>query len=382
MTSEPRAPNSEPRTNNLTSEPRTANSRKSRNLIFFIIVNVLSLVCLAWFLHGLNFRQLMHDFAHLHWGWVSLAVATNLLSYVFQGWRWKLVLAPVAAIPIGRSIRAVYVGVYANEVLPLRSGEIIRAYLLARSSELPMSVTLASVLIERVFDGIWLVVAMFVTLHMVELPRFIKDSGIFVGVLILIGGGLLAVAMYWREQTLDLLLNARWFSWIHVLIQDLHLIGHSRYLYYAFFLSLPFGLLQVLPVYAVLRAYDPLSHLPFIASVTVAIALRFNATLPQGPGQVGTYAGAVWLGLNLKSFRRITKILPAAPVADPFGRVIRQFSAILFAIMTVPLLIAGFIAVAFTGTKLGDIHREAKTSMQDRAAVPVADTADESAGLS
>ncbi len=374
-------PNSELRNPN--SELRSP--RKTRNLIFFIVVNVLSLVCLVWALHGLHFRQLIHRFAHLHWGWVGLAVATNLLSYVIQGWRWKLLLAPIAPIPIARSIRAVYVGVYANEVLPLRSGEIIRCYLLARSSDLPVSVTLASALIERVFDGIWLIVGMFVTLNMIDLPLVIRRSGIFLGILILVCGALLAVAMYWREQTLDLLLNARWFSWIHVLIKDLHLIGHSRYLYYAFFLSLPFGLLQVLPVYAVLRAYDPLSHLPFMAAVVVAIMLRFNAIVPQAPGQVGTYPGAVMLALNLKPFRPLTRILPAprgGRVIDPFRETTREFAFILFAIMTAPLLIAGFIAVAFTGTNLGDIHRGAKNSMQDRDAVPVGDTDDESAGRS
>ena len=53
-----------------------------------------------------------------------------------------------------------------------------------------------------------------------------------------------------RGQVYDLLeiyarLNARWFGWVHVLIKDLHLIGHSRYLYYAFGLSLPFLILQI-----------------------------------------------------------------------------------------------------------------------------------------
>jgi uncharacterized protein (TIRG00374 family) len=360
--------------------------RKTRNLVFFIVVNVLSLVCLVWALHGLHFRQLMHRFAHLHWGWVVLAIASNLLSYVVQGWRWKLLLAPVAPIPVRRCIRSVYVGVYANEVLPLRSGEIIRCYLLARSSELPVSVTLASALIERIFDGIWLIIAMFVTLHSIELPRVLRDSALFLGILILVCGALLAVAMYWREQTLDLLLNARWFGWIHVLIKDLHLIGHSRYLYYAFFLSLPYALLQTFPIYATLRAYDGLNHLPVIAAFTVAIALRFNSIVPQAPGNVGTFPGAVMLALNLKPFRALTKA--AAPVRragrmiDPFREMTREFSFILLAVITVPLLITGFIAVALTGTKLGDIHREAKTSLKDRDAVPVDDAADESAGLS
>jgi uncharacterized membrane protein YbhN (UPF0104 family) len=354
-------------------------------VVFFIVVNVLSLVCLVWALHGLHFRQLLHRFAHLQWRWVALAMASTLLSYAVQGWRWSLLLAPVAPVRFRDSTRAVLVGVYANDFLPLRSGEIIRAYLLARSSEIPMSVTLASVLIERVFDGIWLVIGMFVTLRMVTLPPFIKDSGIFVGILILLGGGLLAVAMYWREQTLDWLLNARWFGWVHVLIKDLHLIGHSRYLYYAFGLSLPFLFLQAFPAYAVLRAYDGLNHLPFSAALAVAVILRFNSAVPQAPGNFTTYPLAVIAALRPFGPKR------PLPGFDLYREMSRQFSVILFAITTIPVLVAGFIAVAFTGMKIADIHRDAKTSLKDRDVVPVSDSAaeraaeaaaDESAGLS
>src|ERR1700724_352631 len=103
--------------------------RKVRSLALFIAVNVLSVVCLLWILLAVDFRRLWHEIAHLHWAWVSLAVFANLVSYVLQGWRWSLVLAPVTPVPMWRSVQAIYVGLFANEVLPLRCGEIIRCYL-------------------------------------------------------------------------------------------------------------------------------------------------------------------------------------------------------------------------------------------------------------
>ena len=353
-----------------------ASPRKYRTIIFFVVVNGLSFLCLWWVLRGIDLTKLVHDIAHLHWAWVTAAIVSNLLSYVVQGWRWSLVLAPIAPVPIWQSVQAIYVGLYANEVLPLRSGEIIRCYLQARHSEIPLSVTLASALIERIFDGIWLIVALVVTIQHVDLPPMIESAGIFLAVLIFICGVLLAVAMYWREQALDALLNARWFGWVHVLIKDLHLIGHSRYLYYAFFMSLPFLLLQVFPIYAALHAHEGLKSYPMIAALTLAVILRLNAVLPQAPGNLGTFQAATILGLRL--FREQAVLPPPSiarprrrPRMGPFGEMAQGFSIILWAILTLPLLIVGFIAVAFTGMNLGEIHRVAHGSMKDRDSVPV-----------
>ncbi len=355
--------------------------RKFRTIAFFVVVNLLSAACLWWVLRGVDFHSLMSDFEHLRWDWVSAAIASNLLSYVLQGWRWSLVLAPVTAVPVSDAVQAIYVGLYANEVLPLRSGEIIRCYLLARCSEIPISVTLASALIERIFDGIWLIVGLIVTIRYVKLPAVIQSGGIFLGVLILMIGALLAIAMFWKEQTLDALLNARWLGWVHILIRDLQLIGHSRFLYYAFFLSLPFFLLQVFPIYAVLKAYNGLGHLPVVAALTLAVILRLNAVLPQAPGNLGTFQAATMLGVRLF---RSDAVLPAAAGPgtihrrlrpNPFRDMAQGFSIILWALLTLPLLIVGFIAVAFTGMNLGEIHRSAHGSMKGRDAVPEDDAA-------
>ncbi len=60
------------------------------------------------------------------------------------------------------TVQAIYIGLFANEVLPLRSGEVIRCYLLARWNELHVSVVLSSALIERLLDGAWLALGFWV----------------------------------------------------------------------------------------------------------------------------------------------------------------------------------------------------------------------------
>ena len=328
---------------------------KYRTIVLFTVVNVVSIACLIWALHGFNLRRLFYQTAHLHWGWVSLAILSNILMYFVQAWRWSLVLAPVKPVPVWQSARATYIGLYANEVLPLRSGEIVRCYLQALWSDIPISVTLASALIERIFDGIWLIAALFFAIQRVPLPRFIRTGGISLAVVVAITAILLAIAMFWREQTLDALLNAPRLGWVHTLIEDLHLIGHSRYLYFAFLVSLPCMLLQIVPIYAVLQASRELNKLPMMVSFALMVALRLNSALPQAPGNVGTFQIVASRGLMRFNIAR---------------EIALDVSFILWGIVTLPLVAVGFIAVAFTGLKIGQIHRDARSSVRDRETVP------------
>ena len=328
---------------------------KYRSIALFIAVNLISVVCLIWALHGLNLRRLFYQTAHLDWRWVSVAVLSNILMYVVQAWRWSLVLAPVKPVPVMQSARAIYIGLYANEVLPLRSGEIIRCYLQALWSDIPISVALASALIERIFDGIWLIAALFFAIERVPLPRFIRTGGLSLAAVVLVTAILLAIAMFWKEQTLDALLNAPRFSWVHTLIQDLHLIGHSRYLYFAFLVSLPCMLLQMVPIYAVLRASQEVHKLPLMVSFALMLALRLNSALPQAPGNVGTF--------QIVASRGMMRFSVAREIAQ-------DLSFIMWGIVTLPLVVVGFVAVALTGLKIGEIHRDARTSMRDRVSVP------------
>ncbi len=114
--------------------------------------------------------------------------------------------------------------------------------------------------------------------------------------------------------------------------------------------------------------------MPVIASLTLAVILRLNAILPQAPGNIGTFQAATVIGLRL--FRNsAAPPIPARPTLrrrrfGPFAEMAQDFSIILWGILTLPLLVFGFVAVALTGTNLGEIHRHARTSMKDRHAVP------------
>jgi len=316
--------------------------------------------CLAWALHGVSWSELWQEIRELDWRWVAIGALADVLVYVIQGWRWSLLIKPVAPASVWNSIKAIYVGLFANEVLPLRAGELIRCFLQARWSEIPISVTLATALIERIFDGIWLIAGLFFTLdHLRHLKLdhgqaraigVLTDGAFFLAILIVVCAVLLAIMMYWRQPALDALLNARMFGWVHVFVEDLHRIGHSRYLYFSAIVSVFYLGLQVVPIYAIMKAYQ-LDEVSWARATALMLILRLGAVVPQAPGNVGLFQVLSTIGLTMFGVPRAMA---------------RRFTLILWGIVTLPLLLVGFAALVATGAKMGDIHKEARAEMRAR----------------
>src|SRR6202050_5731406 len=135
----------------------------------------------------------------MDWKWVALAVVADIGIYFLQGFRWSLLLRPVEPVGFWRPVRATFIGLFANEVLPLRAGEVLRCYLLSTWTSLPLSVSLSSALIERIFDGIWLILCLLLSLRLVPLPRqfrYLVDGSWLLGTIVLGGAVLLGIAMF------------------------------------------------------------------------------------------------------------------------------------------------------------------------------------------
>lgn len=297
---------------------------------------------MAWVLNGADLQYIWGEIRRMHWAWVSAAIAADICVYLLHAWRWRLLLRPIARVPFIQAVESIYVGLFANEVLPLRAGELIRCFLLSKFTEVPLSVTFASALIERIFDGIWLLGCFFFCLRLGKPPGVLLHGGYILAVLIAICGVILAYAMYARQQSLGLVFGFPWPRWFNTLIEDLHRIGHSRYLYFSFLVSGIYMLAQILPIYMLVQA----NRLPIAwkASFTMMVLLRLSSIVPQAPG-------------NLGSFQWVTaRTLMMFGLASGHAK---RFSLILWAVVTIPLIVIGFIALALEGFNMTHLHKQA-----------------------
>lgn len=215
-----------------------------------------SIGCLLWVLHGYRVNELMQAIRSLDWRWVSVAILADLAVYIAHAWRWDTLLAPVVRLRFWRTVQAIYIGLFANEVLPLRAGELIRCYLLAHWSDLRLSLSFASAAVERLIDGVWMLLTFVITAGFVKgIPRDLIILVQVLGALIVLSAGALIWIVSARREAHAVDNESRWSSTLRHVVEGLQLMGNVRTLGVTSLISLLYLLLQVFTVYGLMKSY-------------------------------------------------------------------------------------------------------------------------------
>jgi len=312
-----------------------------------VVGYAVSIGCLIWVYRGFDWKAELPRLAATDWRWVTLAAVADVVVYVIQGWRWNLLLSPLKQVSLLRTIQAIYIGLFANEVLPLRSGEVIRCYLQGRWNHMPFSVLVSSAVIERLFDGVWLVLGFYAITHFVELPRLLVEASKVLALVLAGVGVLVAIVILYKGHAHEAVARRRWGKVLRHVVDGLHTMGNSPSFHLAALLSLLYLALQIVPVYALFRGYG--LELGFGAATVVLVVLRLGSIPPQAPSNVGAFQFFTILGLQLFGIGR----------PDATG-----FATLLFVVVTVPLWLVGFIALIATRMRLEEIHRDAHNHLE------------------
>jgi uncharacterized protein (TIRG00374 family) len=310
-----------------------------------------SAACLIWVLHGYPLNELGPAFRALDYRWVGLAVAADLTVYVVHGWRWNILLVPVARVSFWRTVQAIYIGLFANEVIPLRTGEIIRCYLLAHWNDLRLSLTLASAGVERLIDGIFMVAAFFITASFVSgIPRDLTILVQALTLLLLGSAGLLLWIVMRKHHAHAVLSESKWSAILRHIVEGLHLMSNPRTLALTAAISLLYLALQILVYFALMRAYG--LDLSFWVAGGVLALVRMSTVVPNAPGNLGLFNFACVMAFHLFEVEKNDAT---------------TFSIILFTALTVPLLIGGAVATGLTGLNIGELRDRARSGARQAA---------------
>ena len=302
----------------------------------------ISVACLIWVYKGFDWHEELLRIKETSWKWVLLAVIADILIYVVQGVRWNLLLRPVGRLPILKTIQAIYIGLFANEVLPFRPGEVIRCFLLAHWARIHFTVSLSSAMIERLLDGVWLIIGFYAASFYVTLPKvLLVGSQILAGLLVALAG-VFILAVYYHNHARRIIHKSRWADELLALSDAMYAMGNSPSFYGAIALSFLYLALQVIPIWAVMRGCE--IDLPLGAAAVVLVMLRLGGIPPQMPGNVGTFQALAVAGLRLFGYEK----------DEATG-----FATLLFVAVTAPLWVGGFIALTATRMKLDDIRNAA-----------------------
>ncbi len=117
-----------------------------------------------------DFQTLWVTLRSINYWWTIPFVVVTLLSMYVRSIRWHYLLLPSYKIPTRRLFSPLMIGFAFNGIFPARAGEFARAYVLGKKEKMTFSAAFATVIVERIFDGLTMLFLFAITLMF--LPEF------------------------------------------------------------------------------------------------------------------------------------------------------------------------------------------------------------------
>lgn len=174
------------------------------SLKFWLGIGI-SVVFLYLALRGQHFGRLWTALREATYLWLIPAILCYFLGVAIRTVRWHVLLRTTKAIPVRRLWPVIVIGYMANNVLPLRAGELVRTYVLSEREKVSRSATLATIVIERVFDGLTMLSFIVFAALFIDINARVRQL-MLVAALLFLGGlavfFLIAFAGAWRARLL------------------------------------------------------------------------------------------------------------------------------------------------------------------------------------
>ena len=319
--------------------------KKSRALR--ILGYTLATVCLIWVLHDFHLMQWFRELARVDWKWVAIGMGFDVLSYGVQALRWKWLLSPFGKVKLTHTIRAVYAGLFANLVFPLRPGELLRSYIVSDAEDIRLGRVLGSVGVERLVDLVIATASLAVVSLLVDLPQRFRKVADTLGIITLVLLGIVVVIIYYLEvklsQNPEYYTGRRMPGKLMRALLGLHAMGTAPTFYAAVFASLLMPACQVLGLWAMMKAYN--LQLPFLAAIVVLLIINLGVSLPNAPANFGSYQLFCVLGLSVFNVETATA---------------KGFSFFAFLALTIPFIFLGFVGLVRSGLSLKSMREKVK----------------------
>ncbi len=329
----------------------------------FILGIVISVVFLFVIFRNVNFADLIGALKSANYYWLIPNIFFVILAMFQRALRWKYMLMPISSLKYSRLLSATCIGFMANNVLPLRLGEFVRAYALARQGkEVTKSASLATIFVERmVFDLLALLSILTVILWFVP-TKFDNEFrfGAFLSLGVAIFGLIFVIVILMKPEGTGRLLT-RYLFFIPDRFKDtiektivkfskgLLFLKNWRYTFWVSFHSillwLCMGISNIFIFYAFGFDQPPYS-LPLSASYVLLVVVSISILIPSAPGFIGVYHAGVVLTLSYYGIRA------NSPEAV-------SCALILHAAQFIPITLLGFFYVWKEGLSLKQFEKGA-----------------------
>ncbi len=238
--------------------------------------------------------------------WLLPALAVLAVAVVLRGVRWWSLYDRATRPPLREVVRALLIGYFFNNVLPLRAGEAVRIVSLNRRTGVSRAETTATVVVERAYDVLALLLILFAISPWLPEVRWLQAAAFLLVVLgILLVGSALLLARYGTRVLRILLYPLSWIPFLSAerfefgvrnLVQGLAGLHSVRVAVEGFFWTVASWVCVAMSFWLVLVAFD--LGLSPVAALLVVIAINLALILPSSPAAVGVFEWATVVALE------------------------------------------------------------------------------------
>ncbi|MRR30430.1 flippase-like domain-containing protein [bacterium] len=268
---------------------------------------LISAVFLYFTLRGMHLNEFWQTIKTAKYWWLVPGVAVYFVGVWVRSWRWHYLLRPLKKISTRKMFPIVCIGYMGNNIYPARAGELLRAAVLKEREGVPISASLATVIVERIFDGV--VMLAFVFVNLPELARLTQNSGV-VGSMNIRDVAIIGAVVFITALLVFLLaamfphVTERIVNWIidHLLplrireqvrgfslrfLTGLESLRSPVEALMIFFTTVLIWLLETAKYWFVMHAFP--FEVSFFALMLMNGIVNLTTTLPSAPGYVGTF---------------------------------------------------------------------------------------------
>ncbi len=267
---------------------------------------VLISVFFVWIsLRGLRLGEFWGVVRSANYWWIVPGIAVYFVGVWVRAWRWHYLLKPIKEIPTRTMFPITTIGYMGNNIYPARAGEVLRAVILKRREGVPVSASLATIIVERIFDGV--VMLAFIFINLPELAKLTSASG-FVGniqqvavwgtiafsaalVIFLLAAMFPAVTAKIGQWFIDRFLPSRLrekvTSLMHRFLDGLASLRSPANILMVFLTSVIIWLFETLKYWFVMHAFG--FSVSFFALMLMNGIVNLATTIPSAPGYIGTF---------------------------------------------------------------------------------------------
>lgn len=259
---------------------------------------------IAWLFRSVDLDRLGAQLAQTDWRWLLLSAALGPAGLVARARRWRYLFPPQSDPP--GLVPAMMIGYMVNNVLPLRAGEFVRVYVVARRWGGHFWTTAATLIVERVLDSLCLVLILGILVFLVPVPPVVEWAAVIMLAIDVAGISMLVaiVAAPVRCRRIISALTRRWPAiegrLLHGFERFLHGLDGIRTRSHALPLAVWTVVIWLIPAAAAwtsLRAVH--LHLPWLAGWVVLAFVGLGVSIPSAPGYVGVFHVAAVLATGI-----------------------------------------------------------------------------------